>query len=107
MPLKTRDMSTYKPIAESNNFIVLDKFTKYSEVNDVPAAYQTEALVEMRFIQDLIQKDNEKPANLTNQEAVLAIVRVQLQSLNNMEFSDGEWTRFVEKYYDKPINNLV
>src|SRR5690606_13834363 len=107
MPLKTRDMSTYKPIAESNNFIVLDKFTKYSEVNDVPAAYQTEASLEKEFIQDLINQGYEKPANLTKQEAMLAIVRVQLQSLNNVEFSDGEWARFVEEYLDKPGDSLV
>ena len=30
-------MSQYKTIAESNNFIVLDKFTKYTEVNEAPA----------------------------------------------------------------------
>jgi type I restriction enzyme R subunit len=38
---------------------------------------------------------------------MLANVRVQLQSLNNVEFSDGEWTRFVEEYLDKPSDNLV
>ena len=38
---------------------------------------------------------------------MLANVRVQLQSLNNMEFSDGEWSRFVEEYLDKPSDNLV
>ena len=36
----------YKTIAESNNFIVLDKFTKHFEVNEAPAAYQTEAALE-------------------------------------------------------------
>src|SRR5690606_27010150 len=49
----------------------------------------------------------EKPANLTKQEAMLANVRVQLQSLNNVEFSDGEWARFVEEYLDKPGDSLV
>ena len=38
---------------------------------------------------------------------MLENVRMQLQSLNNMEFSDGEWTRFVEEYLDKPSDNLV
>jgi type I restriction enzyme R subunit len=27
-------MATYKTIAESNNFIVLDKYTKYSEAHE-------------------------------------------------------------------------
>jgi type I restriction enzyme R subunit len=99
-------MSQYKTIAESNNFIVLDKYTKYSEVNEVPAIYQTEAALEKEFIQDLINQGYENP-NLTTIEAMLTNVRVQLQVLNNMEFSDSEWVRFVEEYLDKPSDNLV
>jgi len=100
-------MSQYKTIAESNNFIVLDKFTKHFEVNEVPAVYQTEAALEKEFIQDLVNQGYENPTNLITQDAMLANVRVQLQSLNNMEFSDGEWSRFVEEYLDKPGDNLV
>ncbi|HRP88585.1 MAG TPA: type I restriction endonuclease subunit R [Edaphocola sp.] len=100
-------MTQYKTIAESNNFIVLDKFTKHFEVNEAPAVYQTEAALEKEFIQDLVNQGYENPKNLTTQEAMLANVRVQIQSLNNMEFSDGEWSRFVEEYLDKPSDNLV
>lgn len=99
-------MSQYKTIAESNNFIVLDKYTKYSEVNEPPAVYQTEAALEKEFIQDLINQGYESP-NLTSIEAMLTNVRVQLQALNNMVFSDSEWARFVEEYLDKPSDNLV
>ncbi|MBP1618883.1 MAG: type site-specific deoxyribonuclease, HsdR family [Bacteroidetes bacterium] len=100
-------MTTYKTIAESNNFIVLDKFTKYSEVNEAPAVYQTEAALEKEFIQDLINQGYENPINLNTPEAMLVNVRTQLQSLNNVAFSDGEWIRFVEEYLDKPSDNLV
>lgn len=100
-------MAQYNTIAESNNFIVLDKFTNYYEVNEAPAVYQTEAALENEFIQDLINQGYENPLNLNTQEAMLANVRLQLQSLNNMVFSDGEWTRFVEEYLDKPSDNLV
>lgn len=99
-------MSQYKTIAESNNFIVLDKYTKYSELNEPPAVYQTEAALEKEFIHDLINQGFENP-NLTSMEAMLANVRVQLQALNNVEFSDSEWARFVEEYLDKPSDNLV
>jgi type I restriction enzyme R subunit len=99
-------MTQFKTIAESNNFIVLDKYTKYSEVNEPPAVYQTEAALEKEFIQDLINQGFENP-NLTSIEAMLANVKVQLQGLNNMEFSDSEWARFVEEYLDKPSDNLV
>jgi len=100
-------MTTYKTITESNNFIVLDKFTKYYEVNEAPAVYQTEASLEREFIQDLINQGYENPTNLTTPETLLANVRAQLQELNNMVFSDGEWARFVKEYLDKPSDNMV
>jgi type I restriction enzyme R subunit len=100
-------MAQYKTIAESNNFIVLDTFTKYFEVNEAPAVYQTEAALEKEFIQDLINQGYENPLHINTPEAMLANVREQLQSLNKVTFSDKEWTRFVEEYLDKPGDNLV
>lgn len=100
-------MQQYKTIAESNNFIVLDKYTKFSKVNEAPASYQTEAALEKEFIQDLINQGFENPANLTTREAMLANARVQIQTLNDMVFSESEWLRFVEEYLDKPSDNLV
>ena len=97
----------YKTIAESNNFIVLDKFTNYIEVSDALVAYQTEAALEKEFIQDLINQGYENPINLNTPETILANARVQLQSLNNVAFLDREWTRFVEEYLDKPSDNLT
>jgi type I restriction enzyme R subunit len=100
-------MSQYKTIAESNNFIVLDNYIKDSVLNEPPAVYQTEAALEREFIQDLKNQGYENPTNLTTNEAMLANVRVQLQALNNMEFTDAEWIRFVEEYLDKPSDNLI
>ena len=100
-------MAQYKTITETNNFIVLDKYTKYSEANEAPVAYQTEAALEREFIQDLIHQGYENPSNLTTMEALLANARVQLQALNDMVFTDSEWVRYVEEYLDKPSDNLV
>ncbi|MBK0382861.1 type I restriction endonuclease subunit R [Pedobacter sp. SD-b] len=100
-------MPQYNTIAESNNFIVLDKYNKYSEVNEPPTVYQTEHALEQEFIQDLISQGYENPTNLTTQQTMLANVRVQLQALNDMAFTDAEWIRFVEEYLDKPSDNLV
>lgn len=97
----------YRTIAESNNFIVLDKYTKYSEVNEAPASYQTESALEREFIQDLINQGYENLTNLNTLQAMLENVRVQLQALNDMVFTDGEWVRFVEEYLDKPGDNIV
>jgi type I restriction enzyme R subunit len=97
----------YNTIAESNNFIVLDKYTKLSAVNEAPASYQTESALEREFIQDLINQGFENPTTIKSIEAMLVNARIQIQALNNMEFSDSEWTRFVEEYLDKPSDNLV
>lgn len=105
--VKKNTTMTYRTIAESNNFIVLDKFTKYIETNEAPIAYQTEAALEKEFIQDLINQGYENPIDLKTPEAMLANVRLQLQSLNNVSFSDAEWIRFVEEYLDKPSDNIV
>ena len=100
-------MAQYKTIAESNNFIVLDNYNKHSEVNEPPVVYQTEVALEKEFIQDLINQGYEYASNLTSIEAMLANVKVQLQTLNNMQFTNKEWLRFVEEYLDKPSDNLV
>src|SRR5690606_19733011 len=69
--------------------------------------YQTEAGLEREFIQDLLNQGYEHSALLNSHEALLSNVRVQLQMLNNVVFSDGEWMRFVEEYIDRPSDNLV
>ncbi|WP_291087661.1 MULTISPECIES: type I restriction endonuclease subunit R [unclassified Empedobacter] len=97
----------YKTIAESNNYIVLDKYTKFYELNEPPIAYQSEAALEKEFIQDLIDLGYENPTHLKSTDAMLANVRTQLQALNNMAFTDNEWARFLVEYLDKPSDSLV
>ena len=97
-------MNNYKAIAESNNFIVLDKYNKEWRVTDT---YQSEDALERELIQDLFNQGYEYLPALNNPEAMLANVRVQLQALNGVEFLDGEWKRFVETYLDKPSDTIV
>ncbi len=100
-------MTTYKTIAEGNNFIVLNKYKKFSELNEAPASYQTEADLEKELIQDLQNQGYEYLPTITNQEQLLANVREQLQQLNTMQFSDKEWLRFIAEYLDRPNDDLV
>ncbi len=93
-----------KPIAESNRFIVLDR---YSQEWKVAESYQSEGDLERELIQDLVNQGYEYLPTLNNPEALLANVREQLQSLNNVEFLEGEWKRFVETYLDKPSDTIV
>jgi type I restriction enzyme, R subunit len=93
-----------KPIAESNSFIVLDKYTREWEASE---RYQSEADLERELVQDLINQGYEYLPNLDTQEAILANVRLQLQDLNSAKFSESEWRRFVETYLDKPSDNIL
>ena len=97
-------MSEYKTIAESNNFIVLDKYTQCSQVNE---AYQSEYDLEREFITDLENQGYEYLREVNTFEKMLANVRVQLQALNNVQFLESEWRRFVEGYLDKPSDNSI
>lgn len=100
-------MALYNTIAESNNFIVLDDYTKYYDLHEVPIAYQTEASLENELIQDLVSQGYEYRTDISTPAALLANARIKLQELNNVEFSDNEWMRFVEEYLDKPGDTLT
>ena len=93
-----------KTIAETKNFIVLDKYTKEWDAAD---RYQSEDDLERELVQDLVNQGYEFLPALTTPDAMLANVRVQLEQLNNVTFSDDEWKRFVETYLDKPSDNIV
>ncbi len=97
-------MSDYKPIAETNNFIVLDK---YAKIDQQGRGYQTEADLERELIQDLVNQGYEHLAHLNTLEKMLDNVRIQLQRLNDMQFSDAEWLRYCEQYLDKPSDNAI
>ncbi|WP_434504005.1 type I restriction endonuclease subunit R [Prevotella sp.] len=100
-------MSQYSTIAELQNFIVLDDYTKKALVNEPPAGYQTEAALEHELIEDLQNQGYEYLPNLVTPNALLANVREQLQTLNNTIFTDEEWLRFVEEYLDCSSDNIV
>ena len=100
-------MAQYNTIAESNNFIVLDDYDKCYMASEPLARYQTEASLEHEFIQDLRSQGYEYLPDLNTPEALLANVRTQLQVLNDVEFTDSEWARYVEEYLDKPSDSLV
>ncbi len=97
-------MCDYKTIAETTNFIVLEKYTK---IDQTGGGYQTESDLEKELIQDLRNQGYEFMPDIKTPAAMLANVRQQLQTLNNVTFSEGEWARFVEEYLDKPSDNIV
>jgi type I restriction enzyme R subunit len=97
-------MSDSKTIAESNSFIILDKYTK---IDQQGSHYQSENDLEKELIQDLVNQGYEYLTDLITPTKMLANVRQQLENLNNVQFSDKEWERFVVEYLDKPSDNNI
>lgn len=97
-------MTDLKSIAESNSFIVLDKYTKIEQPS---GGYQTEADLERDLVQDLIHQGYECLTHVKTPDTLLKNIRLQLQILNSVQFSEGEWLRFVEEFLDKPSDNIV
>lgn len=100
-------MTTYNTIAELQNFIVLDSYTKLSQACEQPTGYQTEAALERELIEDLVNQGYEYLPQLVTPQALLVNVRKQLQRLNNTVFTDKEWQRFLDEYLDKASDGIV
>ena len=88
----------------SNNFIVLDKYIRQWETD---GSYQSEADLENELVNDLVNQGYEFLPKLNNTEAMLTNARMQLEALNDISFSEGEWKRFVETYLDKPSEHII
>jgi len=97
-------MPDYKTIAESKNFIILDKYAREWTVCE---SFQSEDALETEFIRDLENQGYEYLPGLNTPEKMLANVREQLQALNRVQFSEGEWMRFVETWLDKPSDAII
>ncbi|OOS00811.1 DEAD/DEAH box helicase [Haemophilus paracuniculus] len=92
------------PITETNDFIVLDKYTP---IDQTGAGYQTESDLERELIEDLSRQGYEYRPDLNTQTKLLANVREQLQKLNQTTFTDSEWQRFVDEYLDKASESII
>lgn len=100
-------MTQYATIAELQNFIVLNSYTKAAMLTETPAGYQTEAQLESELIADLRNQGYEYLPNLNSPQALLDNARVQLQTLNNIVFTDAEWKRFNEEFLNKENDSIT
>lgn len=95
---------TSKPIAETNNYIVLEEYTNTLQIND---SYQSESDLERELIQDLRNQGYEYLPTITTPDALLDNARIQLQELNKVTFTDAEWVRFLEDYLHKASDTII
>lgn len=90
-----------KTLAQTNNYIVLDNYERKQEREN---SYQSEADLEREFISDL-QKQGYEYITLKNRDEMLENIKKQIESLNELSFSQNEWKRFLEEYLDKASDN--
>ena len=67
--------------------------TEYEAVRERQASYQTEAGLEKEFIEILCEQGYTY-LPIHSEADLIANVRTQLETLNEYQFSDSEWTRF-------------
>jgi len=84
----------FEPIVVSPESTVVAEFTPDPSAS---AAYQSEAALEAEFIR-LLQGQAYEYVTLRTEDELLANLRVQLQALNQVQFSDGEWQRLLSEY---------
>lgn len=97
-------MEKTTPIAETASYIVLDK---YEAQTKTAQGYQSEAALEREFIEDLCRQGYEYAQHIKDPEALLRNVRLQLEHLNEMQFTDAEWQRFCLEYLDSPSDSFT
>ena len=91
------------PIIESNHFIVLEKYSKAEQAS----SYQTEAQLEQELIADLQAQGYDYLSYVTSPEALLVNLREQLQTLNQVQFTDVEWERLLQEYLNKASETII
>lgn len=92
------------PIAELTNGIILANFVKEPRVKE--SSYQSEAELERTLIDNLVSQGYERIVLKSNDDLYLNLKR-QLEKLNEVQFSDKEWSRFLEEYLDSPNDGMI
>lgn len=93
-----------KTITELNRYIVLDKYiSQWTQAT----SYQSENDLECELIKDLERQGYAYMPAITTPEALLINLRQQLQELNNVQFTNGEWERFLKTWLHNPNDGII
>ena len=90
-------------IAEMTNGIIL---ANYEEIDQVQEAYQSEKELEDGMIRDLENQGYERFYGKTSEE-LYKNLKIQIERLNKVAFTDKEWERFLVKYLDCPNDGMI
>ena len=83
-------MSYFNIVAQSTESTVV---TEYEAVKSRSSQYQSEAALEKEFIH-MLTEQGYTYLTIHHEKDLIANLRIQLEKLNNYQFSDNEWERF-------------
>ena len=90
-------------ISENDNSTVL---TEYRPLEKQATSYQSEAELERQMIENLISQGYESLIVKSNDE-LYTNLKLQIEKLNRVSFSDEEWNRFLLEYLDAPNDGMI
>ena len=90
-------------IAEMTNGIIL---ANYEEILQVQDTYQSEKELEDGMIRDLESQGYERFYGKTSEE-LYKNLKIQIERLNKVAFTDKEWERFLVEYLDCPNDGMI
>ena len=90
-------------IAEMTNGIIL---ANYEEILQVQDTYQSEKELEDGMIRDLENQGYERFYGKTSEE-LYKNLKIQIERLNKVAFTDKEWERFLVEYLDCPNDGMI
>lgn len=97
----TYGMST---IAEMTNGIILANFEKGNRVRET--SYQSESELEREMVENLVSQGYER-LSVKSDDDLIANLKVQIEKLNSVHFSNEEWSRFLVEYLDAPNDGMI
>ncbi|WP_369712144.1 type I restriction endonuclease subunit R [Leptotrichia sp. HSP-342] len=90
-------------IAEMTNGIILANYEKILQVQE---SYQSEAELEESMIKNLVQQGYEKFNGKTSDD-LYKNLKIQIEKLNKVTFTDEEWKRFLVEFLDSPNDGMI
>ena len=90
-------------IAEMTNGIILANYEKILQVQE---SYQSEAELEESMIKNLVLQGYERFNGKTSDD-LYKNLKIQIEKLNKVTFTDEEWKRFLIEYLDSPNDGMI
>ena len=90
-------------IAEMTNGIILANYEKILQVQE---SYQSEAELEKSMIKNLVLQGYKKFNGKTSDD-LYKNLKIQIEKLNKVTFTDEEWKRFLVEFLDSPNDGMI